>query len=94
MTEFPKLVQRVGLHYTRRRKCSIDTEALAVFSSGVSAQILARSAKVGLRAKGWDGDLHYEEAEGAGHNEQAWAARFGRVLEYLFPTKNPIEPRP
>jgi hypothetical protein len=43
-----------------------------------------------LLAKGWcEGrDLHYEEAEGAGHNEAAWASRFGRVLEYMFPGRD------
>ncbi|MBI5171235.1 MAG: hypothetical protein HZA61_17240 [Candidatus Eisenbacteria bacterium] len=29
-------------------------------------------------------DLHYEEVEGAAHNEAAWAARVGRILEYLL----------
>jgi predicted alpha/beta superfamily hydrolase len=44
----------------------------------------ARLMRDALRSKGWDGDLHYEEIEGAGHNEWAWADRLGRVLEYLF----------
>lgn len=37
--------------------------------------------------KGWrEGiDLAYSEASGAGHDESAWAARFGPVLQYLFP---------
>lgn len=40
-------------------------------------------------AKGWSEgvDLHYEEAQGHAHNEQAWGDRFGRVLEYLFPIR-------
>jgi predicted alpha/beta superfamily hydrolase len=40
-----------------------------------------------LLEKGWrEGvDLHYCEVPGAGHNERAWAARFGDVLQYLFP---------
>ncbi|MBZ5725148.1 MAG: esterase [Acidobacteriia bacterium] len=40
-----------------------------------------------LLEKGWrEGvDLAYREVPGAGHNEQAWGARFGCVLEYLFP---------
>ncbi len=40
-----------------------------------------------LLEKGWrEGvTLHYLEVAGAGHNEQAWAARFGAVLECLFP---------
>jgi predicted alpha/beta superfamily hydrolase len=47
----------------------------------------ARRMRDALAAKGWSeaADLHYEEAEGHAHNEQAWGARFGRVLEYLFP---------
>lgn len=37
--------------------------------------------------QGWrDGiDLRYSLAEGAEHNEAAWAARFDRVLRFLFP---------
>ena len=40
-----------------------------------------------LLEKGWREfvDLRYSEVPGAGHNEQAWAARFGSILEYLFP---------
>jgi predicted alpha/beta superfamily hydrolase len=47
----------------------------------------ARRMRDALTARGWreDQDMHYEEAPGHGHNEQAWAERFGRVLEYLFP---------
>jgi predicted alpha/beta superfamily hydrolase len=45
---------------------------------------LLRSALVKV---GWieGDDLHYEEVEGAAHSERAWAERFGRVLEYLYP---------
>jgi predicted alpha/beta superfamily hydrolase len=47
----------------------------------------ARLLKVGLEKQGWvEGeDLHYEEVAGGTHSEGAWAARFGRVLEFLFP---------
>jgi hypothetical protein len=40
-----------------------------------------------LTEKGWrEGvDLCCTVVPGAGHNERAWAARFGDVLEYLFP---------
>jgi predicted alpha/beta superfamily hydrolase len=40
-----------------------------------------------LLEKGWrDGvDLQYWEVPGARHHEHAWAARFGMVLECLFP---------
>lgn len=39
-----------------------------------------------LLQKGWrEGvDLSYREIAGAGHNEQAWGARFGEVLRYFF----------
>jgi predicted alpha/beta superfamily hydrolase len=38
-----------------------------------------------LDAGWWEGiDLGYEEAIGAGHNEEAWGARFPEVLKYLF----------
>jgi predicted alpha/beta superfamily hydrolase len=46
----------------------------------------ARLLKAGLLKAGWieDDDLHYEEIPGGTHSESAWAARFGRVLEWLF----------
>jgi hypothetical protein len=31
--------------------------------------------------------LRYIEDEGAVHNEHAWAARFPRAVEYLFPAR-------
>ncbi len=42
-----------------------------------------------LIKKHWkDGkDLKYSEAEGAEHNEKAWAARTPKILEFLFPKK-------
>ena len=46
-----------------------------------------RLLREALVAKGWrEGeDLCVSEIGGAGHNEGAWAARFGEVLRYLFP---------
>ena len=43
-----------------------------------------------LVAHGWrDGqDLHYLEAEGAEHNEAAWAARTGPLLQWLVPKRS------
>jgi predicted alpha/beta superfamily hydrolase len=40
-----------------------------------------------LVQRGWrDGiDLHYERVPGGTHNEDAWAARFDKVLRFLFP---------
>lgn len=42
-----------------------------------------------LIKKGWRlaKDLKYFEAEGAEHNEKAWAQRIGPILEFLFPVK-------
>ena len=52
---------------------------------GVIADL--RILRDALMEKGWrqGSDLCYCEVEGAGHNEQAWGARFGDVLRYLFP---------
>ena len=49
----------------------------------------ARLLKETLIRKGWTSgkDLKYFEAQGAEHNERAWAARFGQILEFLFPRK-------
>jgi predicted alpha/beta superfamily hydrolase len=46
-----------------------------------------RMLRDALVEKGWreGADLCYREVECAGHNEHAWAARFGEVLQYLFP---------
>ena len=52
-------------------------------------QVIAdlRKLRGALVEKGWreGADLRYWEVPGAGHNESAWAARFGPVLQYLFP---------
>ena len=47
----------------------------------------ARTLRDSLLAKGWaqGTDFSYLEAAGAGHNEAAWSARFGQVLEFLYP---------
>jgi predicted alpha/beta superfamily hydrolase len=49
----------------------------------------ARLLKEALVKKGWKPgkDLSYFEAEGAEHNEAAWAARVERILTFLFPPK-------
>lgn len=46
-----------------------------------------------LTEKGWrEGvDLHCAEVAGGEHNEKAWAARFGEVLQYLFPRQAGVE---
>jgi predicted alpha/beta superfamily hydrolase len=47
----------------------------------------ARLLKDTLVKKGWrpGKDLTYFEAQGAEHNETAWAERVGQILEFLFP---------
>lgn len=47
----------------------------------------ARLLKETLQKKGWKSgkDLSYFEAEGAEHNETAWAARVEQILKFLFP---------
>ena len=42
-----------------------------------------------LLRKGWrlGKDLEFVKAEGAEHNERAWAARVDQILEFLFPKK-------
>ncbi len=46
----------------------------------------ARMLRDALVHEGWrEGvDLHYEEVEGARHNEAAWAARIDRILSFLL----------
>ena len=49
----------------------------------------ARQLRDTLVRKGWKAgkDLNYFEAEGAEHNEAAWAARVEQILTFLFPRK-------
>jgi predicted alpha/beta superfamily hydrolase len=49
----------------------------------------ARLLRDTLVKKGWKSgkDLQYFEAEGAEHNESAWAERVERILTFLFPRK-------
>ena len=44
-----------------------------------------------LLSRGWSEgvDFKYLEAQGAGHNEAAWAWRLGDVLEHLYPARTP-----
>jgi predicted alpha/beta superfamily hydrolase len=49
----------------------------------------ARLLRDALVKKGWKlgSDLNYFEAEGAEHNEGAWAARVESILSFLFPRR-------
>lgn len=46
----------------------------------------ARRLRAALLARGYRSgiDLHYEEVEGAPHSERAWAARAGRIMQFLL----------
>jgi predicted alpha/beta superfamily hydrolase len=49
-----------------------------------------------LIRSGWHegSELHYEEAEGAGHTEGAWRARVPQMLRFLFPRYPDPKPGP
>ena len=56
---------------------------------GDTALKYARLLRDALVKKGWEEgvDLAYVEAEGAPHNETAWAKRMPAILEFLFPPR-------
>jgi predicted alpha/beta superfamily hydrolase len=58
-------------------------------AEGRDAVPAARALRDALTRKGWREkvDLRYLEAEGAVHNETAWARRMPDVLEFLFPPR-------
>lgn len=61
---------------------------------GTRTHLDARRLRDALRKKRWriGEDLAYMEAEGAGHNEAAWAHRVGPMLRWLFPPPPVIDP--
>jgi len=71
-----------------RPKLWVDMGTAEGRGAGSARRVLedARLLKEGLLKSGWiEGpNLHYEEVEGGTHSEQAWADRFGRVLEWLL----------
>ena len=70
--------------YRSKRRARIWLDAgTAESDNGIADLRLLRDA---LLEKGWrEGvDLAYSEIEGAPHNEDAWAARFGSVLQFLY----------
>jgi predicted alpha/beta superfamily hydrolase len=62
---------------------------------GDDAVPMTRRLRDALVRKGWreDVDLRYVEAEGARHEEPAWAARAPDILRFLFPPR-PAAPGP
>lgn len=78
---------RTGAKAPLRVWVDIGTEESTGDSTGRKVWLdHARFLRDALVQKGWrEGeDLHYEEVEGARHNEAAWAARIDRILEYLL----------
>lgn len=63
-----------------------DSQDLAGAQKAVADVRLLREA---LIKKGWKAEnFRYFEAEGAEHNEKAWAARLPEILTFLFPRKD------
>lgn len=58
-------------------------------NEGLSTLEDARKVRDAFKSVGWieDNDLKYTEAKDAGHDEGAWAARSGPMLEWLFPAE-------
>jgi len=61
---------------------------------GSRAESGGRRLRDAILAKGWrEGvDLRFVEAEGARHDEAAWARRFPAVLEFLYPPRGRTAP--
>ena len=75
-----------GYRGTQRARIWLDAGTAEGDAPGQVIEDL-RKLRDALMDKGWrEGkDLYCWEAPGAGHNEAAWAARFGPMLQYLFP---------
>lgn len=78
-----KTVNNLGKRPSTRIWLDIGT------AEGFSTLPDTRLLRDALFAKGWaiGKDLAYVEADGAEHNEEAWAARFPSILQYLFPVR-------
>jgi len=80
-------VRRGGI-LAERPRLWIDIGTAESRGAGSARRVVedARLLKAGLLKAGWveHQDLHYEEVEGAAHDEQSWGDRFDRVLEWLF----------
>jgi predicted alpha/beta superfamily hydrolase len=84
-----------ALRHTTRQKIWLDVgtnEGDSPFSSVRDVRLL----RAMLVSRGWrdGGNLHYQEAAGADHNERAWAARAPQMLEFLFPRKAKARKKP
>jgi predicted alpha/beta superfamily hydrolase len=81
--------RRMILHRVRRLDAKADLRIWIDVGTAEGANTVKDAALLrdALVARGWvpDLDLKYVEAEGAGHNELAWAERVGPLLKFLFP---------
>lgn len=81
--------QRSILHLVRRFRPAARPRIwldMGTAESGAAQDVLedARALRDALLERGWsEANLAYREYEGAGHNEQAWGARFGDVLMWM-----------
>jgi enterochelin esterase-like enzyme len=77
-----KFVSRARLHSHPRLWLETGTQ------EGTHTVGDARKLRDALCQKGWrlGEDMHYEEIEGAQHNEAAWSQRVGPFLQFLFPS--------
>jgi predicted alpha/beta superfamily hydrolase len=71
--------------YKSKRRARIWLDAGTAEAENVISDL--RMLRDALVDKGWrmGEDLAYSEIEGAAHNEEAWAARLGDLLRFLYP---------
>lgn len=78
------IVKRVdGLDRRTSQRIWLDTGT----NEGPGTVEQARALRDALVRKGWKvgADLRFGEFAGAGHDESAWAERFGQMLQFAFP---------
>lgn len=84
--------QRWVLDYAIRRRTKLRPRIWLDTGTQEGGRTLddARRLRDILLQKGWQlgANLHFEEIEGAQHNEAAWAQRVGPFLQFLFPAGN------
>jgi predicted alpha/beta superfamily hydrolase len=85
-------ILNVVRNYRERQRARIWLDAgTAEGSDGSTVIEDLRLLRASLLDKGWrEGvNLRYSEIEGAGHDEGAWGARLGSVIEYLYTSSDP-----
>ncbi len=85
-------ILNVVRNYRERQRARIWLDAgTAEGSDGGKVIEDLRLLRGALLEKGWSEgvNLRYSEIEGAGHDEGAWGARLGSVIEYLYTSSDP-----